>query len=96
MWRLLAGVKCKAENSPAYYACLNKLHDDAFAKFLDIIRLDVVRTEGAVTSPDFCDKLTRILFSFAKRSNSIGYCQGLSMLASKFLKLNFTEEVVRA
>lgn len=68
--------------------------DDPIESFNKVIVLDLKRTGGQALNDDQREVLRRILTSYAKRNEEVGYCQGFNFVAYYLFKEGFSEEEI--
>ena len=66
--------------------------DDSIESFNKIIVLDLKRTGGQALNDDEREVLRRVLTSYAKHNQEVGYCQGFNFVAHFLHKQGFSEE----
>lgn len=76
------------------YTRLCSCFHEPIDSFNKVIVLDLKRTGGASLSDDDREVLRRVLTSYAKRNQEIGYCQGFNFVAHFFFKKGFSEEEI--
>lgn len=71
--------------------CSFDTHIESFNK---VIILDLKRTGGKVLNDDQREMLRRVLTSYAKRNQEVGYCQGFNFVAYFLFQMDFSEEEI--
>ena len=97
-WFIASGAKRELLNNPGYYSSIIKnFPHGTQSPAEDILKLDVNRTFPTLDffkKPENRDKLTRILIAFSRRNATIGYSQGLNIIAGRLLMIEEDEEKV--
>jgi hypothetical protein len=101
LWGIVSGAFQKKMDANAnngtdsYYSHLLSIRHTADAHALSEIEKDVTRTfpgHHLFETQEGQDKIQRILEAFAKRSDSIGYCQSMNFLAGMSILIMKNEE----
>ncbi len=95
LWTAASGAQAAMQNNPGYYANL-KAHFKAYpSPAYAQIELDLDRTFSDPTSEaakSNRETLKNILYSYAKRNPTVGYCQGMNYLVAHLLRYIGEEE----
>lgn len=76
------------------YQQLCTVFDEQVESFNKVIVLDLKRTGGNLLSDDNRELLRRVLTSYAKRNQEVGYCQGFNFVAYFLFQMNLSEEEI--
>jgi hypothetical protein len=91
---LLCDVYGNMRVRPGQYHKLCTCFDQPIDSFNKVIVLDLKRTGGDVLQDDQRELLRRVLTSYAKYNQEVGYCQGFNFVAHFLFKMEFTEEQI--
>lgn len=76
------------------YQKLCSCFNDQVESFNKVIVLDLKRTGGGAINDDQRETMRRILTSYAKRNQEVGYCQGFNFVVYFLFQLKFAEEEI--
>lgn len=91
-WMLLTGAEARKAAQPQLYERL--VAASAPRSVEEAVELDVRRTfpEHNRLTPEFVERMRRVLLAYAKRNPEVGYCQGMNFVAASILLFLEAEE----
>jgi hypothetical protein len=84
-WMLLTGSAARKEAQPQLYERL--VASGATKQVDEAIELDVKRTfpEHEALTPEFVERMRRVLKAYSRRNPEVGYCQGMNFVVASIL-----------
>jgi len=94
LWAVASGAHAAMQNNENYYDNLKKHFIEYPSQAFPQIELDLDRTfsESDMYSIDARPALKNILYSYAKRNPTVGYCQGMNYIVAHLIRYMTEEE----